>query len=152
MFFLKEGDPAPDFSCPDETGKIRTLGEFRGRKLVLYFYPADNTPTCTVESCNLRDGYFDLRKKGYEILGVSPDPPKKHVQFRAKFGLPFSLLADVDHKMALDYGIFGEKKFMGRIFDGIHRTTFLLDENGKIERVIQKVDSQNHVGQILSQQ
>lgn len=149
MHFLKEGDTAPDFSCPDETGKSRTLAEFRGRKLVLYFYPADNTPTCTVESCNLRDGYFEMKKAGYEILGISPDSEKKHTNFRAKHGLPFPLLADVELKMARDYGIFGEKKFMGRTFDGIHRTTFLIDENGKIERVIQKVDSQNHVSQIL---
>lgn len=149
LFFLKEGDPAPPFSCADETGKMRTLDEFRGLKLVLYFYPADNTPTCTVESCNLRDGYFELRKNGYEILGISPDSQRKHGNFRAKHGLPFSLLADEDRKMANDYGIFGEKKFMGRIYDGIHRTTFLIDENGKIERIIRKVDSQNHVGQIL---
>ncbi len=128
---------------------MRTLDEFRGLKLVLYFYPADNTPTCTVESCNLRDGYFELRKNGYEILGISPDSQRKHGNFRAKHGLPFSLLADEDRKMANDYGIFGEKKFMGRIYDGIHRTTFLIDENGKIERIIRKVDSQNHVGQIL---
>ena len=149
MHFLKAGDPAPDFHCPDETGKTRSLAEFRGRKLVLFFYPADNTPTCTVESCNLRDGYFDLKKAGYEILGISPDSEKKHVNFRAKHGLPYSLLADTELKMARAYGIFGEKKFMGRTFDGIHRTTFLIDGKGRIERVIQKVDSKNHVGQIL---
>ncbi len=149
LHFLQPGDPAPDFACPDETGRVRTLGEFLGRRFVLFFYPADNTPTCTAESCNLRDGYFELKKAGFDILGVSPDTPRKHANFRAKHSLPYQLLADFDLKMARDYGVFGPKKFMGRTFDGIHRTTFLVDEEGRIERVIQKVDSKNHSAQIL---
>jgi thioredoxin-dependent peroxiredoxin len=149
MFHLKIGDSAPDFQCADENGTIRSLAEFRGKKLVLYFYPQDNTPTCTVEACNLRDNYANLHKKGYEILGVSPDSSKKHTGFRKKFDLPFSLLADIDLAVSKNYGIFGEKTFMGRTFDGIHRTTFVIDEQGKIERIISKVQSKIHAEQIV---
>lgn len=146
---LKEGDKAPDFQCVDENGKLRTLSEFVGKKLVLYFYPKDNTPTCTVESCNLRDNYDGLRKKGFEVLGVSPDSEKRHRNFISKFELPFPLLADEDHKVMNAYGVYGKKKFMGRVFDGVVRTTFVIDENGVIERVFKKVKSKEHTEQIL---
>lgn len=149
MFHLKEGDSAPDFSAPNENGQTVSLKDFRGKKLVLYFYPKDDTPGCTAEACNLRDNYGSFRAKGYEILGVSADPVKKHVKFREKFNLPFSLLADENHAVALAYGVWGPKKFMGRTYDGIHRTTFVIDENGKIEKIIAKVDTANHAGQLM---
>ncbi|CAN5480198.1 thioredoxin-dependent thiol peroxidase [soil metagenome] len=146
---LKAGDKAPDFKAKDQNGKIVSLKEFAGKKLVLYFYPKDNTPTCTVEACNLRDNYSALKKKGYAILGVSADEEKKHLKFIEKFDLPFPLLADVDMKVIKAYDIWGTKQFMGRIFDGINRTTFVIDEKGKIEKVITDVKSKNHTEQIL---
>ncbi len=146
---LREGDKAPDFKAKDQNGKIVSLKEFAGKKLVLYFYPKDNTPTCTVEACNLRDNYSALKKKGYAIIGVSADEEKKHIKFIEKFDLPFPLLADVDMKVIKAYDIWGKKQFMGRIFDGINRTTFVIDEKGKIEKVITDVKSKNHTEQIL---
>ena len=146
---LKEGDKAPDFKAKDQNGKIVSLKEFAGKKLVLYFYPKDNTPTCTVEACNLRDNYSALKKKGYAIIGVSADEEKKHIKFIEKFDLPFPLLSDVDMKVIKAYDIWGKKQFMGRIFDGINRTTFVIDEKGKIEKVITDVKSKNHTEQIL---
>ena len=149
MFHLKVGDPAPDFSALNEQGESVRLADFKGRKLVLYFYPKDDTPGCTAEACSLRDGYPQFLAKGYAILGVSPDSVKKHVKFREKFSLPFSLLADEDHSVSLAYGVWGPKKFMGRAYDGIHRTTFVIDENGVIERIIEKVDTDKHTEQLL---
>lgn len=149
MFHLQVGDPAPDFSAPIETGETVRLADFKGKKLVLYFYPKDDTPGCTAEACSLRDGYGQFLGKGYAILGVSPDSVKKHVKFQEKYNLPFSLLADEDHAVALAYGVWGPKKFMGRAYDGIHRTTFVIDENGKIERIIDKVDTAKHAEQLL---
>ncbi len=146
---LKAGDNAPDFKAKDQNGKIVSLKDYAGKKLVLYFYPKDNTPTCTVEACNLRDNYSALKKKGYAILGVSADEEKKHLKFIEKFDLPFSLLADVDMKVIKAYNIWGTKQFMGRIFDGINRTTFVIDEKGKVEKVITDVKSKNHTEQIL---
>ena len=146
---LREGDKAPDFKAKDQNGKIVSLKEFAGKKLVLYFYPKDNTPTCTVEACNLRDNYSALKKKGYAIIGVSADEEKKHIKFIEKFDLPFPLLSDVDMKVIKAYDIWGKKQFMGRIFDGINRTTFVIDEKGKIEKVITDVKSKNHTEQIL---
>lgn len=146
---LKAGDKAPNFEGKDESGKIVSLKSFAGKKLVLYFYPKDNTPTCTVEACNLRDNYSLLIKKGYSILGVSADEEKKHLKFIQKFDLPFQLLADVDMKVIKAYDVWGKKQFMGRIFDGINRTTFVIDEKGKIEKVITDVKSKNHTEQIL---
>jgi len=125
------------------------LSDYKGKKLVLYFYPKDDTPGCTAEACSLRDGYGQFQAKGYEILGVSPDSVKKHVKFQEKFNLPFSLLADEDHVVSEAYGVWGEKKFMGRPYMGINRTTFVIDENGKIERIIAKVDNENHASQVL---
>lgn len=149
MFHLQEGDAAPDFSAINEAGQTIRLADYSGKKLVLYFYPKDDTPGCTAESCSLRDGYGQFQAKGYEILGVSPDSAKKHVKFREKYNLPFSLLADEDHRVAEAYGVWGPKKFMGRSYDGIHRTTFVIDEAGKIERIISKVDTDNHTAQLL---
>lgn len=149
MFHLKEGDKAPDFSAPIETGENVSLANYKGKKLVLYFYPKDDTPGCTAEACSLRDDYGQFLSKGYDILGVSPDPVKKHVKFREKFSLPFSLLADEDHAVSEAYGVWGPKKFMGRAYDGIHRTTFVIDENGNIEKIITKVDTGNHSGQLI---
>lgn len=150
MTTLKAGDKAPDFSCKDENGNIISLSDFKGKKLVLYFYPKDLTPGCTVESCNLRDNYDHMLKQGYDVLGVSADDEKKHQKFIEKHNLPFHLLADVDKKVINDYGVWGPKKFMGRTFDGIHRTTFVIDEKGMIEEVITKVDTKGHAEQILT--
>ena len=150
MFHLKEGDKAPDFSVSDETGKMVNLSDFAGKKLVLYFYPKDDTPGCTAQACSLRDNYQSFMGKGYAILGVSPDSAKKHVKFQDKYSLPFSLLADEDHAVSEAYGVWGEKKFMGRTYMGIHRTTFVIDEQGNIERIIDKVDNANHSEQLFS--
>jgi len=145
---LKSGDKAPDFSGKDQDGQVISLKDFKGKKLVLYFYPKDNTPGCTAEACNLRDNYSALIKKGYAIVGVSADDEKKHKKFSDKYKLPFTLLADVDRKIIEAYDVLGEKKFMGKVYDGIVRTTFVIDENGKIEKVISKVDTKNHSEQI----
>lgn len=149
MFHLKTGDPAPAFSSVNEKGQTVQLSDYKGKKLVLYFYPKDDTPGCTAEACSLRDGYGQFLSKGYEILGVSPDSVKKHVKFQEKYQLPFSLLADEDHSVADAFGVWGPKKFMGRAYDGIHRTTFVIDENGMIERIIEKVDTEKHTEQLL---
>ncbi len=151
MFHLKEGDPAPDFAVPNEKGQTVRLADFKGKKLVLYFYPKDDTPGCTAQACSLRDNYQTFLSKGYAVLGVSPDSVKKHVKFQDKYSLPFSLLADEDHALSTAYGVWGEKKFMGRTYMGIHRTTFVIDENGKIERIIAKVDTGNHAEQVFEQ-
>ena len=149
MFHLKEGDAAPDFSAPNEKNQTLSLADYRGKKLVLYFYPKDDTPGCTAESCSLRDSYGSFQAKGYEVLGVSPDSVKKHIKFHEKYHLPFNLLADEDHAVSLAYGVWGQKKFMGRAYDGIHRTTFVIDETGRIERIIAKVDTEGHAAQVL---
>ena len=149
MFHLKEGDPAPDFHGVNEKGEPVSLADYRGKKLVLYFYPKDDTPGCTAQACSLRDGYGELRQHGFEILGVSPDSAKKHTKFQEKYTLPFTLLADEDHAVAESYGVWGPKKFMGRAYDGIHRTTFIINEEGKIERILTKIDTENHAQQGL---
>lgn len=149
MFHLKEGDAAPDFSALNEKGETVSRSDFNGKKLVLYFYPKDDTPGCTAEACSLRDNYHQFLAKGYAVLGVSPDAPKKHVKFIEKYNLPFSLLADEDHQVANAYGVWGPKKFMGRSYEGIHRTTFIIDASGKIEQIIEKVDTKNHAEQII---
>jgi thioredoxin-dependent peroxiredoxin len=149
MTNLKVGDNAPDFSAPDENGDIICLKDFQGKKLVLYFYPKDNTPGCTVESCNLRDNYKQLKKQGFEILGVSADSEKRHQNFIEKFDLPFHLLADTDKKVINDYGVWGPKKFMGKTYNGIHRTTFVIDESGIIVEVYTKVVTKAHAEQIM---
>lgn len=151
MTHLKVGDKAPNFEGLNQSGETISLADYKGKKLVLFFYPKDNTPTCTVEACNLRDNQMALRKAGYEIVGVSPDSEKKHQNFIKKFELPYPLIADTERKVIDAYGVWGPKKFMGREFDGLHRTTFLIDEKGKIERVIQKVKSKEHSAQILEE-
>jgi peroxiredoxin Q/BCP len=149
MTQLKIGDKAPAFSCGDENGNIRSIKDYKGKKLVLYFYPKDSTPGCTAEACDLRDNYKTFQKKGYEILGVSPDTASKHQKFIAKYELPFSLLADEDHAVAEAYGAWGEKSLYGRKYMGILRSTFVIDEKGKIENIIEKVDTKNHSAQLL---
>ncbi|MBP6301922.1 MAG: thioredoxin-dependent thiol peroxidase [Bacteroidia bacterium] len=149
MTQLKIGDKAPAFSCGDENGNIRSIKDYKGKKLVLYFYPKDSTPGCTAEACDLRDNYKTFQKKGYEILGVSPDSASKHLKFIAKYELPFSLLADENHAVAEAYGAWGEKTLYGRKYMGILRSTFVIDEKGKIENIIEKVDTKNHSAQLL---
>lgn len=149
MTKLKEGDKAPDFKVVNEFGDEMTLADFSNKKLVLYFYPRDNTPGCTLESCNLRDHYVELKNKGFEVLGVSADSEASHQKFIKKHKLPFHLLADTEKEVLNAYGVWGPKKFMGRTFDGIHRTTFVIDENGIIERVFTKVQTKQHTEQIL---
>ena len=146
---LKVGDAAPDFNGIDENGNEHSLQDYRGRKLILYFYPQDNTPTCTEEACSLRDGWHKLRAEGYEILGVSPDSTRKHTNFINKFDLPFHLLSDKDKQVIQTYGVWGPKKLFGREYDGVLRTTFVIDERGKIERIIDHVNTKDHANQIL---
>lgn len=149
MTKLKVGDKAPSFSAKDEQGNTISLSDYKGKKLVLFFYPKASTPTCTTEACNLRDHYQDLKDKGYEILGVSADSSKRQTNFKNKYGFPFPLLADEDKEVIKAFGVWGEKKFMGRTFDGIHRVTFVIDENGVIEKIIDKVKAKIHTDQIL---
>lgn len=146
---LKIGDKAPLFHGVDQDGKAIDLGTFSGKKLVLYFYPKDDTPGCTAEACSLRDGHAALRKAGYEVLGVSPDKVTKHKKFAHKHDLPFRLLADETKEIARAYGVWGRKKFMGREYDGILRTTFLIDEEGVIEHIITDVRTKDHAAQVL---
>lgn len=147
---LKIGQKAPDFKVTDQDGNSVSLSEYKGRKLVLYFYPRDNTPGCTAESCNLRDNYKTLQKKGYEILGVSTDSEKSHQKFIEKQNLPFRLLADVDKVVHSKYGAWIEKSMYGRKYMGTARITYIIDEKGKIENIIGKVDTKNHTDQILN--
>lgn len=150
MTHLKAGDKAPFFEGKIETGEAVSLDSYKGKKLVLFFYPKDNTPTCTVEACNLRDHYADFKMAGYEVLGVSPDSEKRHVNFINKFDLPYHLLADVEQATLKAYGVWGPKKFMGRSFIGVHRTTFVINEEGVIEKIIDKVKAKEHSDQILA--
>ncbi len=145
---LKEGDKAPDFSGVDQDGRTVTLGQFSGKKLILYFYPKDNTTGCTAEACSLRDGYAELKRKGFEIVGVSPDSQKSHRGFADKHELRFTLIADTDKSIASAYGVWGLKKFMGREYMGILRTTFIISGDGVIEKVFTKVDTKDHFRQI----
>ena len=146
---LKEGDKAPHFSAKDQEGETVNLTDYKGKKVVLFFYPKDDTPGCTKEACNLRDNYDDLRQKGFEILGVSVDDEKSHQKFIKKYSLPFTLIADTDHKIVQDYDVWGEKQFMGKKYMGILRTTFVVDEGGKIERIFKKIKTEDHAKQIL---
>jgi peroxiredoxin Q/BCP len=146
---LTAGSKAPDFSTTDQDGNPVKLSDFRGKKVVLYFYPKDQTPGCTAEACNLRDNYKLLQKKGYEVLGVSTDNEKSHQKFIAKEKLPFRLLADVDKTVHSKYGTWVEKSMYGRKYMGTARVTFLINENGIIDEVIEKVDTKNHASQIL---
>ena len=149
---LKPGDKAPAFKALNEKNESVSLSSYKGKKLALYFYPQDNTPTCTVEACNLRDNYRMLQKQGYEILGVSPDSVKKHINFIKKFKLPFSLLSDPEHKICEDYGVWDWKELFGRRYMGVLRTTFIINEKGRIERIIEDVTSKEHSAQIMQTQ
>ena len=150
MTHLKPGDQTPAFIIKDQSGKPVSLDDFKGSKLVIYFYPKDNTPGCTAQACNLRDNYDALLSKGFQVLGVSADSEKSHQAFIKKFNLPFPLLADSGKVMLKAFGVWGPKKFMGKTYDGIHRTTFVIDESGVITEVITKVDTKNHVDQIIA--
>ncbi len=149
MSTLKEGATAPAIESIDQHEQAFSLKKLRGRKVVLYFYPKDDTPGCTKEACSFRDQHETLQAQGYEVVGVSPDSAAKHRKFIDKYELPFTLLPDTDHAISLAYGVWGKKKFMGREYEGVMRTTFLIDEKGKIERIIDKVDTTNSAAQIL---
>lgn len=146
----QSGTTAPAFELADETGKIHKLSDYQGKKVVLYFYPKDDTPGCTTEACNFRDDYSAYTKAGVTILGVSPDSTKSHAKFKEKFGLPFPLLADEGHKVCEAYGVWGRKKMMGREYDGVFRTTFLIGKDGKIEKVFENVKPPEHSKEILA--
>lgn len=149
MTSLKVGDQAPQFSVVNQDGATVSLDDFKGKKLVLFFYPKASTPGCTAEVCNLRDNIDRFRESGYEILGASADSPKRQKNFKEKYELPYDLLADEDHTLLNAFQVWGPKKFMGREYDGIHRTTFVIDENGVISDVITKVKTKDHAAQIL---
>lgn len=149
MTHLTEGQKAPDFKAKDQNGNTVSLKDFRGKKVVLYFYPEDDTPTCTIEACNLRDNYEDLKKAGLSVLGVSPDDEKSHKKFEEKYNLPFTLLEDPDKTIINNYGVWGEKNLYGRKYMGLQRTTFLIDENGDILKIFKKPKSKIHSEEIL---
>ncbi|HMX79963.1 MAG TPA: thioredoxin-dependent thiol peroxidase [Ferruginibacter sp.] len=146
---LTEGQKAPAFKGRDQNGKAVSLSDFTGKKVVLYFYPEDDTPTCTVQACNLRDNYSLLKKHGWVVLGVSPDDEKKHKKFEAKYDLPFTLIADPDHSIIDKYGVWGEKQLYGRQYMGLHRTTFLIDEKGMIKKVFLRPKNKQHAEEII---
>jgi peroxiredoxin Q/BCP len=150
MTHLKEGDKAPAFTGKDQNGQKISLTDYRGKKLAVYFYPQDDTPTCTVQACNLRDNYALLEKEGFAILGISPDDEKSHKKFEAKFNLPFPLLADPEHKIIDKFGVWGEKQLYGRTYQGLHRTTFLIDERGVIRKIFLRPKSKIHSEEILN--
>ncbi len=148
---LKEGDKAPEFEATDQKGEKIALKDFSGSKVILFFYPKDNTPGCTAEACNLRDNYDDLLEKGFKIIGVSADSQKSHQKFTEKFRLPFPLIPDTEKEIIKSYDVWGPKKFMGREYDGIHRTTFVISEDGSIEKIIAKVKTKDHSDQIVKE-
>jgi peroxiredoxin Q/BCP len=147
---ISAGVSAPDFSLPDETGVDRKLSDFRGAPVVLYFYPKDDTPGCTTEACNFRDDYSQYTRAGAVVLGVSPDTAKSHTKFKTKFSLPFTLLADEGHAVCDLYGVWGPKKYMGRDYDGVYRTTFLIDAQGVVARVFENVKPDAHSAEVLA--
>ncbi len=147
----KEGSAAPLFTTTDGEGATVRLKDFRGQKVVLYFYPKDDTPGCTKEACSFRDAFSDFKQRGITVLGVSPDDEASHQKFAKKYKLPFTLLTDPDHAIADAYGVFGEKKFMGRTYMGVLRTTFLIDEKGKIKKVFAKVKPEEHAREVLEE-
>jgi len=149
MTTLKVGDEAPNFQSKDQDGNVISLQDFKGKKLVLFFYPKASTPGCTVEACNLRDNYERFQSLGYDILGVSADSERRQTNFRNKYNFPYPLLADEDMSVINAFEVWGPKKFMGRTYDGIHRITFVIDESGVIEDVITKVKTKAHTEQIL---
>lgn len=149
MKTLREGDKVPEFTALDQDGNEIRLSDYKGKKLVVFFYPKASTPGCTAEACNLRDHYSELQAAGYQLLGVSADSQKRQANFKNKYEFPFPLLADEDHKVINTFGVWGPKKFMGREYDGIHRKTFLIDEAGIVVKVIEKVKTKDHAAQIL---
>jgi len=149
MTHLTEGKKAPAFKGKDQNGKDVALSDYKGKKIVLFFYPEDDTPTCTVQACNLRDNFSLLKKKGFVVLGVSPDEEKKHKKFEVKYDLPFTLIADASHTIIDKYGVWGEKQLYGRTYMGLHRTTFLIDEKGIIRKIFLKPKSKKHTEEIL---
>jgi thioredoxin-dependent peroxiredoxin len=149
MTQLTEGTKAPAFKGKDQNGKPVALADYKGKKVVLYFYPEDDTPTCTIQACNLRDNFALLKKQGFVVVGVSPDEEKKHKKFEAKYDLPFTLIADPEHKIIDQYGVWGQKQMYGRTYMGLHRTTFLIDEKGIVKKVFLKPKSKQHTQEIL---
>ena len=145
----KEGSVAPNFAAKDENGETVRLKDLRGQRVVLYFYPKDDTPGCTKEACSFRDAFADFKKRDIKVLGVSKDSEASHKKFAAKYKLPFTLLADPDHSIADAYGVYGEKKFMGRTYLGVKRVTFLIDEKGKVKKVFEKVKPEEHAREVL---
>lgn len=149
MTHLTEGTKAPVFKAKDQNDNTVSLADYKGKKVVLYFYPEDGTPTCTVQACNLRDNFSLLKQNGFTILGVSPDEVKKHKKFETKFDLPFTLIADPEHTIIDKYGVWGEKQLYGRHYMGLHRTTFLIDEKGVIRKIFLKPKSKQHAEEII---
>ncbi len=151
MNTLKVGDKAPEFTSKDQDGNTISLSDYKGKKLIIFFYPKANTPGCTAQACNLNDNYTALKEEGYSILGVSADNEKAQSKFRNKFDFTYPLLADDDKSVINSFGVWGSKKFMGKVYDGIHRTTFIIDESGTITKIIDKVKTKAHTAQILQQ-
>ena len=146
---LKEGDPAPSFSANDQNGKLVSLSDYKGKDVILYFYPKDDTPGCTTESCNFRDNYQSLLSKGFDVIGVSVDDEKSHQKFVSKYQLPFTLISDTDHQIVEAYGVWVEKNLYGKKYMGTARKTFLIDKEGSIKKIIDKVDTKNSSQQVL---
>lgn len=149
MDTLKEGSKAPVFKGKDQNGNVISLTDFKGKKVALYFYSEDDSPTCTIQACNLRDNYSLLKNSGIEVIGVSPDSENSHKKFEAKFQLPFTLIADTDHKVIEKYGVWGQKQMFGREYMGVHRTTFLIDEKGVIKKIILRPKNKAHAQEII---
>ena len=147
---VDEGAPAPDFELTSDTGETVKLSSLRGRPVVLYFYPKDDTPGCTTQACGIRDVYGEFERAGAVVLGVSPDDERSHVKFKQKFELPFTLLADPDHAVAEEYGVWGEKKYMGRTYLGVSRSTFVIGEDGTVKKVLHKVKPATHADDVLA--
>jgi thioredoxin-dependent peroxiredoxin len=146
---VEEGQEAPDFELTSDAGERVSLSQFRGQPVVLYFYPKDDTPGCTAQACGIRDSYDDFEQRGAVVLGVSPDEESSHVQFKQKYGLPFTLLADPEHEVAERYGVWGERKYMGKTYMGVERSTFLIDEDGRIAKVMRRVKPDTHAERVL---
>ena len=147
---VEEGKPAPDFELPSDSGETVKLSELRGKPVVLYFYPKDDTPGCTTQACGIRDAYGEFERAGAVVLGISPDDEGSHVKFRDKYELPFTLLADTDHAVAEEYGVWGEKKYMGRTYLGVNRWTFVIDEDGNVKKVLPDVKPATHADDVLA--
>jgi peroxiredoxin Q/BCP len=149
MITLQAGDKAPQFSGKDQDGKVVSLKDFKGKKVVVFFYPQDDTPTCTEQACNLRDNFMLLKSKGFEVIGISPDDTDSHKKFESKFHLPFTLIADPGRKILEKFGVWGEKQMFGNKYMGVHRTTFVIDEKGKIARIFLRPKVKDHAGEII---